>query len=302
MKWKSHIRITLGIARKLGIRNLEELKKGVILPDRQGKMDIYYLLETDISYPHHYGTQGRIETLISNIRKKKLKTGVFDYLAIGALCHLVQDSEALPAKDIEHKVYSDQIDNVDISYKLKKTNFGSPNGWLLEQNKLKWLSRRYGSQPNDSLFYSYMKTEQVLRSIFKPDKFPKGKKYLKLHDEIHDSKFRRISYSLLTYIPPLGIFNAIMDRKGIFQNDLVKRYIIAKKNSIKKILISSISFVMFLVLLKFTDILSGVDIPYFTTIIILLILLPLLGQIIPHSFSIDEEMERRVDWFKFPDE
>jgi len=302
MKWSSHIRMTLSIGRKLGIQNLEDIHSGVLLPDKVGTMDKYLLLGADISFPHHFSNDEKIKNLLYNIRKDKLTYNKVDHLAVGALCHLIQDSEALPSRNPQHLQYSEQIDYIKLPLRYDHIHFGSPDGWLLDKDKIRWISGKSGSTPEESVFYSYMKTEQVLRSILQPRKLPKDKDYIKSYKIISKSYFKRKAQSLLTYLNPLGVVNAIIDRKALFQKDLVKKYTITKKNAPKKVITSILGCLIFLGLFNYTDMIPRIDIPYFLELISFIFFLPILGQILVYSFPLGEEMQRKADWYIFPNE
>lgn len=304
MRWRSHIRITLSIARKLGVKNLEQLKNGCILPDQKGEMSSYYIKKTDISYPHHHSNDEKIKSLIKNLRKDKLKNDNEDYLALGALCHLAQDSEVVSASNPNYENSVDEIDKTPIPDKMKNIDYGSPNGWLLDKHKIKWISTNWGANVEDSMFYSYIKTEQIMRSILQPSRMSKDKDYKKTRKNLIDLSFRRKIYTILTYISPIGFINALIDRKGLFQkgffkNDMVKKYTIAKKNIYKKIIASIICTIGLYTVFRI-NLLSKINFEYLFEVLLILFLLPILGQIIINSFPIDEDMEKKAEWFIFP--
>ena len=93
MKWTSHLECTSAIASDMGLQQ-KPMMEGCIYPDQVGmnKANKGNSVEgVNMDYPHHYGTDGRIRSLILRLRKKVLNGDEIDSFVLGCLCHLIQE-------------------------------------------------------------------------------------------------------------------------------------------------------------------------------------------------------------------
>ena len=109
MLWKTHIRITLGVARRLGIPlsniEAERLKEGVLAPDKW-KDD----------YPHHYGKSEKISQYLLSSRQYFLNDDLLNaYYHLGIALHYIQDSYTSYASFYpKHHQWEESIDSCEL--------------------------------------------------------------------------------------------------------------------------------------------------------------------------------------------
>jgi len=121
MLWKTHIRISNEVLRKLGINLSSEVyskfKDGILAPDKWK------------DYPHHHGKSQRIKNNLIQARQWYLKEklpNAFYYL--GVALHYIQDSYTSvisyrgPNNQIWHQNYEQYIENSEFVYNLENTN------------------------------------------------------------------------------------------------------------------------------------------------------------------------------------
>lgn len=110
MKWKTHIRITNEVLRRLGIiLNREEynaLKEGVLTPDKRKDFPPH-------QYPHHYGKTEVIKDFIKSARASFLQDDLLTaYNHLGIVLHYVQDSYTTYPSFLEkHEEWEEWIEN-----------------------------------------------------------------------------------------------------------------------------------------------------------------------------------------------
>lgn len=324
MKWGEHIYLAKVAARNRDFLISQDFIEGVKYPDRVGKGG-GQVLGVEVGFPHHSRTQKRISLLVRSLRKRKLDEGEVDPFALGALCHLVQDSEVPPASDIHHE---------EIQRALHEVRY-SPSGFEMKQelldglvlSEVSTLVSTQGMEPREKLRQGFLKTDQIIGSItrerYLPDEYMDG--YMQDKESLEGKKRTRVSYWLLTYLSMVAPYFAFVDRKAIFQKDMVKRYSFVRKGLGFKTLISSLGLfttilgahlgILHTFTLKISEYLSlpgilthvlfrlssgGVDL--LSLLLILSFLLPLFGQLSAFFLTTSRMIREQTEWFKFPDE
>ena len=137
MLWKTHIRISNEVLRRLGINLSSEVyskfKEGIIAPD-QWK-----------DYPHHHGKSEVIKNNLMSARLHYLKEDLaYAYYHLGVALHYIQDSYTSvvsyrgPNSPIWHQKYEQYIENSEFVYNLENTiqyffrNDGAQLTWYSE--------------------------------------------------------------------------------------------------------------------------------------------------------------------------
>ena len=109
MLWKTHIRITFEVARRLGISlsgmAAERLREGVLAPDRWG------------NYPHHFGKTDEIRQNLLSSRQHFLNGDLLNsYYHLGIALHYVQDSyTSLASFYPKHHEWEENIESCELA-------------------------------------------------------------------------------------------------------------------------------------------------------------------------------------------
>ena len=120
MLWKTHIRISNEVLRRLGITLsydvYERFKEGVLAPDHWK------------DYPHHYGKSDAIERNLLHARQFYLQNNLQDaFYYLGVALHYIQDSYTSvisydsPNNLIWHQNYEQSIEDSKFDYNLENT-------------------------------------------------------------------------------------------------------------------------------------------------------------------------------------
>jgi hypothetical protein len=120
MLWKTHIRISNEVLRRLGINLSSEVyskfKDGILAPD-QWK-----------DFPHHHGKSEEIENSLMRARQWYLKEELLNaFYYLGVALHYIQDSYTSvisyrsPKNQMWHQNYEQYIENSDFVYNLENT-------------------------------------------------------------------------------------------------------------------------------------------------------------------------------------
>lgn len=295
MKWTDHIHLTKVAAKNRGHRITSELIDGAVYPDKVGESGDY-ILGVNIGWPHHLRTRARIHKLIKNLRKWKLKSGRTDDMALGVLCHLIQDSEVVPFSHPDHEWMQEAIREETFIPRRSVLEQPLPDGNLLRKSSAAYLSsRRNNMEPVGALAEAFKKTDMVLGSLVRERDLPQ--EYREQYNEDKDQlgSIKRRLYWFLTYFSIFAPIFAYIDRKAIHQKDIVKRYAFVKEGLVAKTIFSFSGLVT-------TSVLT---ILYHNPLLFLLVLsffLPLSGQFVAASMPISEKMRYQREWFVFPGE
>lgn len=115
MLWKTHIKITFEVFRRLGIplTEKERVKEGAISPDKWGLPDL----------PHHYGKERQIRNYLLLSRKYFLRYDLLGaYYYLGVALHYIQDSYVSMASFYpKHHSWEESIDKCVYESNLEKT-------------------------------------------------------------------------------------------------------------------------------------------------------------------------------------
>lgn len=326
MKWADHIYLTKIAARNRNFPITEELIEGVKYPDEVGETG-GAVLGVDVGYPHHSDTKKRVDILVESLRGIKLEEGEVDHFALGALCHLVQDSEVVPSNHPDHQAMQDGIRNTLYSPDPADKGQELWDGYVTQTGNIASLTSKQSVDSEEALRQGFLKTDQVLGSISRKRELPQEyvEEYEKEKKDLEERDKSIKLYWLFTYLSLGAPFFALFDRKAFFQKDIVKKYSFVKENLLYKGVISFLG--LFLTSLSsylgvidtFTkSVVDALKLPaffsqpifqlsqghvdLFSILILTSFLLPFMGQVIAVFFPIEGEIRKQCDWFKFPGE
>ena len=292
MKWTSHLECTSAIASDMGLQQ-KPMMEGCIYPDQVGmnKANKGNSVEgVNMDYPHHYGTDGRIRSLILRLRKKVLNGDEIDSFVLGCLCHLIQDRAVYRYSDSRHQDFTDDIARFGIKDEWRMESLPLWDGSILN-NLSDVLTLDNPHNPEGALKEGYQKSLVILRSILQNPYLPDGLQKHYAHCELflRSHKKTRYAYWMFTYLNPLAPIYFVLDVNAIFSRDIVKRYSYLKKGTVLKWII--LIFVAAFVYMTHYSFL-GVWTLFFSFV----------GMMITARFNVPEELITNLEWYLFPGE
>lgn len=292
MKWTSHLECTSAIASDMGLQH-KPMMEGCIYPDQVGmnKANKGNSVEgVNMDYPHHYGTDGRIRSLILRLRKKVLNKGEIDPFVLGCLCHLIQDRAVHRYSDSRHQDFTDDIARFRIKDEWRMESLPLLDGSILN-NLSDVLTLDNPQNPEGALKEGYQKSLVILRSVLQNPYLPDGlqKHYARCELFLRSHKKTRYAYWMFTYLNPLAPIYFVLDVDAILSRDIVKRYGYIKKRTVLKgiVLIFAAVFV-YMINCGFL----GLWTLFFS----------FAGIIMATRVNVPEELITNIEWYLFPGE
>jgi hypothetical protein len=165
MLWKTHIRISFEVLRKLGISLSNEVfqsfKNGILAPD-QWK-----------DYPHHYGKSVTIRQHLMKSRRCFLQDDLPNaFFHLGVALHYIQDSYTSMASFYsKHHSWEEDIESASFNYDLENTITYSLSNKPYERDRCLKLANALSKKAqgrDDTLYLATLSGHAASRSFAKP--------------------------------------------------------------------------------------------------------------------------------------
>ena len=257
--------------------------EGCVYPDKVSMNKSVTIEGVQLCHPHHKETDQRIRDMLLQLRSKKLKDENVNPFSLGCLCHLIQDGVVVPSAHPKFVEMTRDIAKYKIKDEWRRENIPVMDGAIIDEIP-NILTKVNPDNPEEALKKGYQNSLLMLKSILQDPCLPA--KFQPIYEdckkELKAREKTRYAYWPLTYLNPLALLNAFVDRKAIAEENIVKRYGYVKYGIIWKGMLSLLAVLI-----------SGGAWWGFWCF------LPLIGQLLTAWLKIPIELIRNIEWFNF---